>query len=258
MTVRVIYSDLDGTMVGPGGSFWHAEDRTLSLEPARALLELHQAGVALVLVSGRTRAQLVEASAIFGADGFVAELGALLAWDRGQTVQTLPSAAPPPLTRVPDEVLAAVLDRFDLVLYAPWHEGHEVDVLLRGEVDVTVVEAFLAEQGCDWLRLRDNGRLPDRAGGGHVYHLLPDGISKGHAVAADLARRGLTAAEAMAIGDSLSDLAMAEHVGRVWVTANGARLPAVAAAAAALPQATVTAEAVGLGWVEAVRAALAR
>ena len=44
--------------------------------PAAALLELHRAGVPLVLVSGRTHEQVVEAARIFAADGAIAELGA--------------------------------------------------------------------------------------------------------------------------------------------------------------------------------------
>ena len=74
--------------------------------------------------------------------------------------------------------------------------------MLRGHVDVAEVEAWLAEQGWDWLRLRDNGVLSAaRTGPGwtpgptpHVYHLMPDGLSKGAAVGWDLARRGLSAA----------------------------------------------------------------
>ena len=85
---------------------------------------------------------------------------------------------------------------------------------------------------------------------------MPRGLTKGTGVARDLARRGLTAADAVAIGDSASDLAMAPVVGRCWLVANGARVPAVAAAAEALGVRT-TRGAMGLGWAEAVRAALA-
>ncbi|MFL6180831.1 MAG: HAD family phosphatase, partial [Actinomycetes bacterium] len=74
---RILYSDLDGTMVGRGGSFFRGRDfESTTLEPAEALVALHEAGVALSLVSGRTRAQLQEATRIFGADGFIAEMGA--------------------------------------------------------------------------------------------------------------------------------------------------------------------------------------
>ena len=274
MTVRVVYTDLDGTMVGPRGNFFAAPDRTPTLTPAQALLELHRAGVALVLVSGRTRAQLVEAGRIFGADGFVAELGAVVGWGHGRWAQVLSGAMPAAYEgRAPLEVMTAaglpraLFDRWPgrLQWHAPWHAGHEADAMLRGRVDVAEVDAWLAGQGWDWLRLRDNGVLPERdwpgllPGPTHVYHLMPDGLSKGAAVGWDLRRRGLSAADAVAIGDSASDLGMAAYTGRMWVVANGAAVPhmppLIDAARAAGQDVRVTAEPLGLGWAEAVLSA---
>ena len=274
--MKVLYTDLDGTMVGPHGNFFATVDRTPTLEPARALLELHRAGVALVLVSGRTRAQLVEAGRIFGADGFVAELGALVGWDLGRSVQVLTGSMPAAYAgRLPVDVMQeaglpdALFARWpgQLQWHAPWHAGHEADVMVRGHVDVAEVEAWLAAEGWDWLRLRDNGLVTTKdlpgltPGPVHVYHLMPDGLSKGAAVAWDLARRGLSPPDAVAVGDSASDLLMAAAVGRMWVTANGMAAPRmpglVAAARDAGQDVRVTASPLGVGWAEAVSAALA-
>lgn len=273
MGIRVVYSDLDGTMVGPGGSFFRTEDGRLSLEPANALVELHEAGIALVLVSGRTRPQLVEACRIFGADGFIAELGAVIGWEAGQRSSVLAGEMPLSYAGTPVEVMdglgvvTRLLDRYAgrLEYHSPWHEGHEVDVMLRGRVDVVEAQSWLAGQGLGWLRLRDNGVLPARrpttldpvAVPAHVYHLMPAGLSKGRAVAQDLGRRGLTAADAVAIGDSASDLDMAPHVGSLWLTANGARHEHMRRLVAELDNVRVARAAVGLGWTEAVRRAVA-
>ena len=84
MSTRIVYTDLDGTMVGPRGSFWHTADRQLTDSPAAALAELHRAGIPLVLVSGRTYRQLVEVARFVAADGVIAELGSLVGWARGR------------------------------------------------------------------------------------------------------------------------------------------------------------------------------
>jgi hydroxymethylpyrimidine pyrophosphatase-like HAD family hydrolase len=91
----------------------------------------------------------------------------------------------------------------------------------------------------------------------HIYHLVPDGISKGLAVARDLERRGLHRADAVAIGDSASDLEMAPVVGRFSLVANGARPPHMAALLARHDNVVVEPGSYGAGWAGAVRAALA-
>jgi len=118
------------------------------------------------------------------------------------------------------------------------------------------------QQGAGWLRLRDNGVLREhKAATGleavHVYHLVPDGISKGAAVAYDLARRGIDPARALAIGDSASDLEMAPHVGRMSVVANGARAPRMAALIRRHPNVVVEDTSLGAGWASAVRSGIA-
>ena len=107
MAARIVYTDLDGTMVGPRGSFWHTADRELTAGPADALLRLHRSGVALVLVSGRTFEQVVEAARIFAADGAIAELGSVVSWDGGRGVHRLTGGLPDEYAgRTPMEVMA--------------------------------------------------------------------------------------------------------------------------------------------------------
>ena len=266
MSVRILYSDLDGTMVGPGGCFFRTRDRATTLAPSLALTALHDAGVALSLVSGRTRAQLQEAARIFGADGYIAEMGAIIGWDHGRRSTMLTGETPPefagPLVAQIESIglVDALLGAFDgrLEHHAPWHLGHETDVMLHGLVDVEKVNVWLTDRGFAWLVFVDNGRLNDTVMDGlderpHIYHLMARGISKGLAIAADLERRGLTASNAVAVGDSLSDLVMASYVERFFLVANGAEVPSIREAAEALPNVTVCADPVGTGWAEAAR-----
>jgi hydroxymethylpyrimidine pyrophosphatase-like HAD family hydrolase len=273
VAARIVYTDLDGTMVGPRGSFWHRADGALTTEPAAALLELHRAGVPLVLVSGRTAVQLVEAARIFAADGFVAELGALVGWNVGRDTHLLVGETP---QRYRDRAPMAVMRELGIVerllaehsgrleWHSPWHVDHTADAMLRGRVDPLAVDAWLADQGAGWLTLKDNGAIPAASRFGldpealppRVYHLMPRGISKGLAVAWDLERRGLGPEDAVAIGDSVSDLEMAPAVRRLWITANGAAVDGMVERLAAVPNAEVTSAAMGEGWAQAVRASL--
>jgi hydroxymethylpyrimidine pyrophosphatase-like HAD family hydrolase len=270
---RIVYTDLDGTMVGPRGSFWHTASGDLTLQPATALADLHRAGIPLVLVSGRTALQLVEAARVFAADGFVAELGALVSWSRGWESQLLTGELPERYAgRTPMDVMAelGIVERLlaahpgRLEWHSPWHTDHTADAMLRGRVDPLAVDAWLAEQGAGWLTVKDNGAIPVNERFGldpsarppRVYHLMPRGISKGAAIAWDLERRGLHPADAVAIGDSVSDLEMAPAVGRLWITANGAAVDGMADLLAAVPNVTVTDDAMGEGWAQAVRATL--
>ena len=143
MTTRIVYTDLDGTMVGPRGSFWHTAGRELTADPATALLDLHRAGVPLVLVSGRTLGQVIEAARIFAADGAIAELGALVGWDGGRETHRLPGELPAEYGgRTPMDVMAelGVVEELlaehpgRLEWHAPWHADHAADALLRGRV----------------------------------------------------------------------------------------------------------------------------
>jgi hydroxymethylpyrimidine pyrophosphatase-like HAD family hydrolase len=273
VSTRIVYTDLDGTMVGPRGSFWHTVNRDLTDDPATALLELHRAGIPLVLVSGRTFEQVIEAARIFAADGAIAELGATVAWDAGRGTHRLRGELPVEFgDRTPMSVMAelGIAERLiaehpgQLEWHAPWHITHEADALLRGRVDPLAVDAWLAEAGAGWLTLKDNGAIPatsrmtldDDPLPPRVFHLMPRGISKGAAIAWDLERRGLAPEHAVAIGDSVSDLEMAPAVGRLWITANGASVDGMKALLDAVPNVTVTDGAMGEGWAQAVRASL--
>ncbi|WP_091365750.1 HAD family hydrolase [Geodermatophilus telluris] len=273
MAARIVYTDLDGTMVGPRGSFWHTAEGTPTAEPAAALLELHTAGVPLVIVSGRTADQVTEAGRIFAADGAIAELGSLVTWKGGRARHQLTGALPEAHAgRTPMAVMAelGVVEALcaanpgRLEWHAPWHATHDGDALLRGFVDPLAVDAWLAERGLGWLTLKDNGAIPASARLrlapegqlARVYHLMPRGIDKGVAIAWDLQRRGIDPADAVAVGDSASDLEMAPAVGRLWITANGADVEGMAGLLAAVPNVSVTDAPMGEGWAQAVRASL--
>ena len=261
----LVFSDVDGTLVGRDGSLLADLEGRPTLAAAEALVAAHGAGLEVVLVSGRTAAQLRETGRLLGTRDAVAELGTVLV--RGREEELVWGEAPRDLGDCPAEALqrsgalATVLESFAgrVEPHTPWHLGRRGTFLLRGQVDPAEADALLAGAGLGWARLLDNGRLRGAyphlgPGPAHAYHLLPAGVSKAGTAAAYLAGRGLGPASAAAIGDSPADLQLAGVVGAMFLVANGAW----AADGDPGAQVIVTPSPAGQGWAEAVAALLAR
>jgi hydroxymethylpyrimidine pyrophosphatase-like HAD family hydrolase len=257
---EVLFSDVDGTLVGRGGSLLADLDGTPTLAAAEALLAAQRSGLQIVLVSGRTRAQLAETGRLLGLRDAIAEMGAVLVRDGKAELQW--GEAPRDLGETPAEALQragalrVVLDRFAgrIEPHLPWHQNRQGTALLRGQVEVGEVDAALRAEGLGWARLLDNGRLrgpyPQLGPGEtHAFHLLPAGVSKAAAAATYLAARGLTSSQAAAVGDGPADLELADAVGAMFLVANGAW----AAAEAGARQVIVTPSSAGRGFAEVVQ-----
>jgi hydroxymethylpyrimidine pyrophosphatase-like HAD family hydrolase len=239
LELRVVYVDLDGTLFGPGGSLFTAPDGSITLRAAEAVAAVHRAGIDLVPLSGRTVHHVREAARLLGSASFIAELGGVASFE-GQIIQDHGAFSGPgsPFEAMARSGAAAVLmetfaGRFEP--HTPWaHLDREVSMLFRGHVDPGEARKLLDGAGFDWLSLEDNGIIPrklprtgaDRFPGlaveeVHAYHLVPRGVSKAAAAAADLARRGLGPEAAVGFGDSPADAELASAVAAVFVVANG-------------------------------------
>lgn len=226
--VELLYTDLDGTLVGAGGSLLSTAAGTPTARAAQALVAARQAGVTVVPVSGRRHAQLAWDCQLLGLADFVAETGTVIC--RGGEVRLWWGDAPQDLPGTPRDALRdtgaleALLDAFagDLRVYEPYDEGRVGEYLLIGQVDVRAANDVLVESGAPWATLLDNGAStgwPGRVA--RAYHLLPRGTGKARAVAEDLRLRGLESEVAMACGDSMEDWTMAACVGTYVQVSNG-------------------------------------
>lgn len=265
---RVLYTDLDGTMLGPKGSFLHGPDGVPTHEPAQALVGLLAAGVDVVPVSGRALPGLIRDSRILGGATVIGEMGGLLAYDHGIEIVRNFGSCPEP-DRTPREIVDR--DGISEALYAafigslephlPWSTfSRDVTALMRGRIETALVDAWLEEHGWGWLTLRDNGRLHGAylgmaAGRARAYHLLPRGVSKGSAVDLDQTRRSIPRDEAVGIGDAAADLELAEHVGTL-VIVRDALLddPYLTDRIAAMDNVFITRRDQNLGWADVANA----
>ena len=267
MALRCVYTDLDGTLLGQGGSLFRDAEGNFSRAQSRALEALHRAGVEVVVKSGRREAQVLEDSRLMGQTAYIYEAGCAIVIDRERTYLTGDMVTDEEGTVYEKIVAAGVPDLlFDaypgrLEYHSPWHVDRELSHLFRGKVDVDAVNALLTERGQDELRFLDNGAIGRPMPGieiTHAYHLVPREASKARAVAFHQSVRGYAPEECIAVGDSAEDLQVATVVGRFFVPANGpARDPGVREAIAGHDNVTVTEGAMGDGFYEAVVGTLA-
>jgi hydroxymethylpyrimidine pyrophosphatase-like HAD family hydrolase len=230
--VRCVYLDLDGTLLGRGGSLFDDGAGGVTLLGARAIEACLRAGVEVVPVSGRRGGSVSQDARMLGARSFVFEAGACIVLDAEEHWMTSPWL-PEGGVSVHEQIAATgapdlLLERFAgrLEYHAPWHVGREVSHLFRGLVDAQEAERLLREHGHDGLRLVDNGKADRRSRAleglpqVRVYHLVPAGASKVRAVAAHRRMRGYAREDCIAVGDSREDLQMAGEVGAFWLVAN--------------------------------------
>jgi hydroxymethylpyrimidine pyrophosphatase-like HAD family hydrolase len=230
-STRCLYLDLDSTLLGRGASMLHDGEGSVTIDGVRAVQACLRAGVEVVLMSGRRRAQVMEDARLLGQSSFIFEAGACVVLD-GEEHWLTEGLVPGELT-IAEQIERSgapelLLERYQgrLEYHEPWHVQREVSHLFRGLVDAGEVDRVLVEHGHENLRLVDNGVVNRRsealAALPHVrgYHLVPAGAAKVAAVALHRRMRGYARAETFAVGDSREDLACAAEVDVMWLVAN--------------------------------------
>lgn len=249
--LRAIYVDLDGTLLGPGGSLFTSPDGGFSLEATRALQACARANVEVVIYSGRRYVNVFDVARLIGQRSFIFELGCGLVLDG--VIEWLTNGIEPSEQRgtiweqirdsgAPELLAAGFPGRLEE--HFPFSANRDVSHLFRGEIDLDEAGAMLSAADLGWLRLVDNGVIsahgPAPAGLSasgldgsvldlsgldvervHVYHLIPSGSSKAAAVARHMQNRAYAPTECIAIGDSREDMDAASVVGAFWLVANG-------------------------------------
>jgi len=267
VSLRALYTDLDGTLLGRGGSLFHDADGNFSRSQALMLEACSRAGVEVVVMSGRREAQVHSDSRLMGQTSYIFEAGCALVIDREKTL-LCGSWKPTEERNVAEQIIEAgvaelLLSHFSgrLEWHEPWHTGREFSLLMRGKIDAEEANALIAEAGHEDLRFLDNGAIGRPMPGidiTHAYHVVPGGASKGKAVGVHMQIRGYAPDECIGAGDSIEDLETARYLGRFFCMANGPEKDeALRAALAQYPNATVTEGRMGEGVYEAVVSTLA-
>ncbi len=269
----VLYTDLDGTLLGPGASLLASAEGAPSLTAVRAVVDLNRAGLTCVICSGRNRWQLLEVARLLGWDSYIAEVGCVIVPGRGEAPLYFTGDWNKDALREGETPYEAITRAGALELlrrafpgrieeHAPWHLNREATHVLRGNVPLAEAQSALDTLELP-VRIVDNGVInpPVHTLRGvaevHAYHLIPQGVHKSDAISRDLARRGLEPADALAIGDSATDVEMADAVGLGVLVANALDDARVLEAASTRANIAATRARRGEGWAELADAWLA-
>ncbi len=277
--VRCVFTDLDGTMFGPGSCALVNAAGEPCLDFAATLNALKRAGIEVVPCSGRNRSMLHEDTRVLGLNSYIGEMGGLIMLDRERNeweycTGTMPFDPASGLT--PHQVIerTGVCDRIierwpGLIEYhndmSTGYKYREVTVGMRGEVPDAEVQAMLDATGLP-LTWGDNGflnyvsapttlELPEGVRG-RAFNIQPAGLGKDGAIKRFCELRGIDAASTLAIGDSASDFLMAEAVDTFILVENGFKDPGAEAFLEAHAGAFAVHGRTIDGWVNAMRLVL--
>lgn len=278
--IRYVFTDLDGTMMGPGSTILANAAGEPSLAFAETFLALRQAGVEVILCSGRNRAMMHEDSRLLGVDAYIAEMGGIIMTDRTHDVWeyfTADMAYDPACGLNPHQIIEQTGVCDELVERYPgmleYHNDmstgfrrREVTIGLRGEIPDVEARALLDASGMalDW---GDNGflnyisapttlDLPEGVRG-RAFNIMPKGLSKGRAIERFCELRGIDPSETLAIGDSASDFLMADYTNLFILVENGLADPTADAFLASHPNVYVAPGRIVDAWVAGMQCLLA-
>lgn len=270
---KIAITDLDGTLLGLGGSVLIDAKGAPALTTVEAIVDVNKAGLEVVVCTGRNRIQAGEVSRILGWTAFIAELGCIIKYGRGEAVEYLLGDWPEGVL-LPDETPYQAITRYGglrvlaeefpgrIEEHDPWHTDREITHVLRGNIDCVAAQKRLDTLDVP-VAIIDNGIISppkhtlvdvDEV---HAYHLVPKGTSKELAIRSLLERRGLTVDEAVAIGDSATDVEMMNAAALGVLVNNALGDPRVLAATEPLDHVVATRGERGDGWAEFARAWLA-
>lgn len=223
------------------------------------------------MVSGRNNGQLREVARLLGLSNYIAELGCLTFYNRGEEIITNHNYPVPEGMNLRQAITESgapglLLDHFSgrLEYHTPWSERQECTHLFRGLIDIKLAQELLDGKGFSNLKLMDNGecRRPGELKPSsqiRAYHLLPKEAGKAAAIAADLERREIPVANAVALGDSLADLEMAKSVGTFFLVGDGYKRDSrLCDELLSFENAFVTTKMMGLGWAEVAKILLSQ
>jgi Cof subfamily protein (haloacid dehalogenase superfamily) len=232
--IRLVASDLDGTLLRP--------DETVSERTRRAVAAARDAGITVVLVSGRPPRSIGPLAERVGVGGIAICANGAVVWDldTGTMVDSSPLAA-----EVATRLVHALRQAIPGALFAVeleggfgrepgWSDGLRPvrpDVLEADALELItgpVTKLLVRQPEMDFAEVAERAReaVGDDAvvtwAGLRVVEISAAGVTKAFALERLCRRLGIDAAEVVAVGDMPNDLAMLAWAGTGVAVANAA------------------------------------
>ena len=222
--IKVVYTDLDGTILNNKGCLIMDDDGNYYLEALEQLENLVSKNIDVVLVSGRNRMQLKYNAQMMNLKNYIAEIGSEVVYDLGREVNMTYNKSilkydfaslGPDL----EAVVSLLKEEFPMQIdyKAEWNRYRFTNVLFLGHVDLVKANRLLEENGYGDYLLINNGPTAlyptnlnvDKV---YFYNLMPKGIDKSSGLKLDKKIRHFSIKNCIALGDSIEDLKMAGEV----------------------------------------------
>jgi len=231
--LKVIYTDLDGTLLNHKGCLLRDENGEYYLEAVKQLEKIAKKSLDIVLVSGRNKAQLRFNAQIISAKNYIAELGCELVHDLGRKVYTTFDKR-----KISYDITYGGKDLLDITKMLKekfpgkidsnieWSKYRSSTALFFGDIDLRAANRLLEKSGYRGLHLVDNGfsslvKLNLDVKKLHIYNLIPSGVNKSSGIKLDKKIRKFSTENCIALGDSAEDLKMADEVLFFFLMRNG-------------------------------------
>lgn len=229
---RLVATDLDGTLV--------RSDGTISSRTTAAVLAAQAAGAVFVMVTARPPRWLHELTELVGAHGVAIVANGAILYDVVERKPIRTRLIEPAVALEVAQAIRSEIPEVEFAIERSDRYGHEPKYLNRWPVPdnsvVAEIVELLAEPAAkllvrhpswhsDQLLVRIQSLVGERvsashSGGERLVEISASGVSKAAMLADFAVSQGISAAEAIAFGDSLNDLPMLAWAGTSYGVAN--------------------------------------
>ena len=230
--LRVIYTDLDGTLFNQRGCIIKDYRDDYYFDALKLLPRIASKNWDIVMVSGRNKLQLRYNAQVIGLNNYISELGAELVYNLGEKIYITfnhdkakvdITYGAKDLTKITELFKNNFPGKIESKI--EWSRYRSYNALFFGEIDLGGANRILEAEGYKGLTLVDNGLSSlvdldldvERL---HIYNLMPSGVDKSKGIKLDKKIRNFGAENCIALGDSLEDLKMAGEVKYLFLMRN--------------------------------------